>query len=226
VGPQNFFEGGVWSVAGLANGGFVATRVHDEFAAFEFTMEFSVLSYDPSGSVVSDVSIYCVDNGGDKVTEAAGGGADTVIASASYALGAGVHVETLQTIDATATTAMALTGNELNNVIRGNAGINTIRGNGGADDMYAGVDSVRDTFAFAAATDSGLGAAMDQIYQFDKTSFAGDPNSDKISLSLIDADDDLAGNQAFRFVTFFTAPVATRPRARCGCRPWAPTPTS
>ncbi|MFN0195005.1 MAG: hypothetical protein ACKVP5_24005, partial [Aestuariivirga sp.] len=31
--------------------------------------------------------------------------------------------------------------------------------------------------------------------------------SDKIALHLIDADDDLAGNQAFRFVAAFTAPA-------------------
>jgi hypothetical protein len=61
-----------------------------------------------------------------------------------------------------------------------------------------------------AASDSGLGAAMDQIFNFDDANFAGDPTSDKIDLHLIDADDDLAGNQVFRFVTAFMAPAGNQ----------------
>ncbi|MFN0192824.1 MAG: cadherin domain-containing protein, partial [Aestuariivirga sp.] len=151
--------------------------------------------------------LYFVDSAADKVFETDGGGTDTVVASVSFALGAGMFVERLQTNDPAAATAINLTGNELDNVIRGNAGQNVIRGNGGADIMYAGADAVRDTFVYASANDGGGFGSQDVIVQFDAANFAGDPNSDKIALHLIDADDDLAGNQAFRFVAAFTAPA-------------------
>ncbi len=79
---------------------------------------------------------YLVDNAGDIVFESAGQGAnDRVFASVSYTLGAGVQVEMLTTNDNLATTAINLTGNELVNVIFGNAGANTLNGAAGADTM-------------------------------------------------------------------------------------------
>ncbi|MFN0192335.1 MAG: M10 family metallopeptidase C-terminal domain-containing protein [Aestuariivirga sp.] len=118
-------------------------------------------------------------------------------------------METLQTANPTGTTAINLGGNELNNVIRGNLGANTLRGNGGADSLYAGVDTVRDAFVYGAQGDSAIGA-HDMIFNFTKQSIVGDPNSDKIDLRPIDADDDLADNQAFRFVTAFVAAVGNQ----------------
>ena len=72
--------------------------------------------------------VYLVDNPGDIITELAGAGSDTVVASASYVLGAGVSVESMTTISASATTAINLTGNELAQSLYGNAGNNILTG--------------------------------------------------------------------------------------------------
>ena len=65
---------------------------------------------------------YFVDNAADKIVEAAGQGTDTVNASVSYTLAAGVSAETLRTTNAAGTAAINLTGNELANMVTGNAG--------------------------------------------------------------------------------------------------------
>ena len=83
---------------------------------------------------------YVVDSAADKIVETTG--TDNVSASVTYALAGGVAVETLRTVNAAATTAINLTGNNLANFVTGNAGNNqingglgndTLRGNAGAD---------------------------------------------------------------------------------------------
>jgi len=77
---------------------------------------------------------YIVDNVGDTVVEAANAGADTVLASVSYGLASNVENLTL-----TGTADIDATGNELANVLVGNAGNNRLDGGAGADSMSGGV---------------------------------------------------------------------------------------
>jgi len=75
---------------------------------------------------------YVVDNKGDKATESADAGNDTVLASINYKLG--LHLENLTL---TGSKKLNATGNDLANSIAGNAGDNTLNGAGGVD-SYAG----------------------------------------------------------------------------------------
>jgi hypothetical protein len=106
--------------------------------------------------------VYAVDNGGDQVFENAGGGNDTVYTTASYTLGAGQSVEVLSARDSSLTTALDLTGNELDNTILGNAGSNVLDGKGGNDSLIglAGAD----TFAFTTALGAGN---VDVVFGFE-----------------------------------------------------------
>ena len=79
---------------------------------------------------------YFVDNAADRVLEAAGEGSnDRVLAAVSWTLEANSDVEKITTIDNLATTAINLTGNNLSQLIFGNAGANTLDGGGGGDVM-------------------------------------------------------------------------------------------
>ncbi|MGY4329354.1 hypothetical protein ACVWWG_003771 [Bradyrhizobium sp. LB7.2] len=62
---------------------------------------------------------YVVDNAGDKVLEAVGGGVDRVASSVSYTLAAGQEIERLDTTSTAGTTAINLTGNEFGQAIIG-----------------------------------------------------------------------------------------------------------
>jgi VCBS repeat-containing protein/ELWxxDGT repeat protein len=90
---------------------------------------------------------FIVRSAADVIVEIAGDGDDTVKAGASYTLGAVAQIEHLTTIDALATSAINLTGNDYSHDIQGNAGVNvltggsgndTISGNGGADTLVGG----------------------------------------------------------------------------------------
>jgi Ca2+-binding RTX toxin-like protein len=98
--------------------------------------------------------VYEVDDVGDLVQEAAGGGTDLVRASTSHTLANEVENLTL-----TGSANLSGTGNALANVLTGNAGNNTLTGGAGAD-----------TFAFAASNNG-----IDRI-----TDFSG---ADRIMLS-------------------------------------------
>jgi Ca2+-binding RTX toxin-like protein len=80
---------------------------------------------------------YLINNPGDVVVEAVGGGTDTILTSIDYALTAGLEIEHLAALDPLATAALNLTGNELANIIDGNAGANTLTGGAGDDVINA-----------------------------------------------------------------------------------------
>jgi Ca2+-binding RTX toxin-like protein len=79
--------------------------------------------------------LYIVDHPGDIIVETAGGGADRVVADATYILSGGAEVEILSTRTHAATFAISLTGNEYGQTIQGNFGANTLDGRDGADTL-------------------------------------------------------------------------------------------
>ena len=79
---------------------------------------------------------YFVDDMSDFVVESAGEGDDIVYTRGSYILAAGLSVEVLGTADNLATTAINLTGNELDNYLVGNAGANLLDGGDGVDQLW------------------------------------------------------------------------------------------
>lgn len=121
---------------------------------------------------------YYVDNAGDKVIEAAGGGRDTVYSSVNYTLAAGQEIETLRV---NGSAGLSLTGNELANSLIGSSGNDTLNGGGGNDTLQGqgGQDRLTggagaDKFVFNQPLVAGN---VDTIVDFT-------PGSDVISLSL------------------------------------------
>jgi Ca2+-binding RTX toxin-like protein len=107
---------------------------------------------------------YRVDSATDKIVETwYGGTADIVMSAVTYKLPD--YVESLYLLGSS---GIGGTGNDLANVIAGNAGANKISGSGGDDDLYGG--SGNDTLIG--------GEGNDDVY--------GGPGSDKIDVSLGD----------------------------------------
>ena len=109
---------------------------------------------------------YIVDNVGDVVVEIMNNGLDQVQASVSYTLSD--HVENLSL---TGTAAINGTGNDLDNVISGNAGVNILSGGdgndildgqGGNDTLYGGAGD--DILNGGAANDTLYGGTGDDLY--------------------------------------------------------------
>ena len=134
---------------------------------------------------------YHVNDAADVVTEAAGGGSDTILASVGYTLPTASEIEFL--IANAGPVGVALTGNEFANTIFGGAGDDTIAGAGGADMVFGGVGA--DVFALLALADSTVDpAGQDTIGDF--SALAGD----LIGLSALDANSGTGGDQAFTFI--------------------------
>ena len=96
---------------------------------------------------------YMVDNTGDKITENANEGMDTVKSSVTYTLGSNLENLTL-----TGTSAINGIGNTLDNYIIGNSANNTLTGNAGNDTLDGG-----------AGADTMIGGAGNDTYIVDNT---------------------------------------------------------
>lgn len=119
---------------------FIATQASDHDALLAQLVVVGAGANTVTGTAGADTmaalggdDLYLVNNAGDVVVEAAGGGNDTVRASVSYALGD--NVETLILTG----TALNGTGNDQNNILTGNAQNNVLNGGAGIDAVtYAG----------------------------------------------------------------------------------------
>ena len=98
----------------------------------------------------------------DVVTEAAGGGTDTVQASIHYSLGAN-----LENLVLTGTANLNGTGNSLNNVITGNAGNNVLNGAAGIDTVSYANATAAVTVNLATTTAQATGFGSDTLLNFE-----------------------------------------------------------
>lgn len=173
-----------------------------------------------TGGVGDD--IYFVGAATDVVNELANEGIDTVNSSVTRNL-SGTQLEN---ITLTGTTNITSVGNAFNNVMIGNTGNNTLNGDVGNDTLNggngndsligaAGADSLTggvgvDTFVYSAVAQS-IGVNQDTITDFVS-------GTDRINLSQIDANVNVAGNDAFTFIgsASFTGPGQVRYDAGTG----------
>ena len=147
---------------------------------------------------------YLVDDADDQVTEAGGGGIDTVLTSVSYTLSFGTAVEVLRAADAAALAPLDLTGNGGANTIVGSAGANRIDGGEGADRLQGlGGD---DTYLVDRASDVVLelaGEGLDSIFTTVSYVLAAGVSVEVLSAAVFTATTaiDLTGNEIANGIT-------------------------
>ncbi|WP_394754772.1 hypothetical protein, partial [Crenothrix sp.] len=91
-----------------------------------------------------------------------------------------------------------LTGNSGNNILNGGLGNDIISGGAGKDTLMGG--NGNDSFDFNALNELNIGINRDVITDFTR-------GQDKIDLATIDSNTSITGNQAYSFVTSFTAAI-------------------
>ena len=132
---------------------------------------------------------YFVDSQADVINENAGGGlGDTVYASINFSLAADDNIEFLL---ANGAGGVSLTGNALNNTIRGGLGADVLTGGLGVDTLKGGGGA--DIFNYDLVGESAFGSVPDQMIDF----VAG---QDKIDLHDIDANGSTVANDDFTFI--------------------------
>jgi len=127
---------------------------------------------------------YYVDVAATQAYEAIGGGTDALYTSVSYTLAGGSEVETLSTNNHSATSAINLTGNALNNILVGNAGANILHGGGGTDQLIglAGDDTYY-TDSTTTQAYEGVGGGNDALYTSVSYTLAGGSEIETLSAS-------------------------------------------
>ncbi len=107
--------------------------------------------------------LFYVDNAGDQVHEAVGGGTDAVYASVGYSLASGEEIESLRAN--AGSTGLTLGGNEFDNTVFGATGNDVLMGGAGQDKLY-GRDGA-DTLSGGAGNDRLEGDAGADVFLFD-----------------------------------------------------------
>ena len=141
---------------------------------------------------------YYVQNTGDYIAEAAGGGTDTVSTTASFTLSANV-----ENLIATGGAAVTLVGNDLANNITGNGADNVINGGGGADVMAGGggndiyyVDNIGDVIIDSSGTDTVVISGSVSLANFSGIENVMLSSCGAVSLDGSALDNTLTGNEA------------------------------
>lgn len=92
--------------------------------------------------------------------------------------------------------------------LHGGKGADVLVGGHGADRLFAGLDDDQDLMVYGSKAEL---MATDQIFQFDFKGHASEVVWDRIDLRSVDADRQIGGDQAFRFVDSFAAAGAGEP---------------
>lgn len=134
---------------------------------------------------------FHVDNAGDKVSEKAGQGTDTVIATVSYSIEK-TAVENLTLSESASPLNIDATGNKEDNILIGNSGDNVLNGKAGADTLTGGAG--HDLFVFSNKAKDGSDTVTDFHSGEDHLGFSG--GVFKALASGITADNLVAGTVA------------------------------
>ena len=152
---------------------------------------------------------YILNQATDIVTEAAGGGSDTVVVQGTFNYTLATDFENL-TLEGAGILNQSGTGNAFDNVITGNtarntlsglAGNDTLNGGGGADTLTGGDGN--DIFVFSST--ANIGNANNANNRETITDFRTAGQADLIDLTAVDANTLVAGQQGFNYANIGAA---------------------